>query len=81
MKKDLPLHSALYTPLEIEGIKKVFDMDHLHDEDPLNMDEKMFTEHPLDETTNSIVKNLTTKSIVLAPYNSSKEDIQGEIDS
>jgi len=34
-----------------------------------------FTDHHLDSTQNSMVKNATTKSVILAPFNSTRSDI------
>ncbi len=48
------------------------------DTDPLNMEEKDLTEHQLDTTCTMDLKNVTTKSVVLAPYNSSKSDIKND---
>lgn len=66
---------SLFTPLEMETIKKVFDADLMGEEsDPLSQDTRDFTEHQLDTTCNSDIRNVTTKSVVLAPYNSSKSN-------
>ena len=35
----------------------------------------MFTEHMLDSTQNSILKNAETKSVILAPFNSTKSNL------
>ena len=32
----------------------------------------LFTEHALDSTTNALMKNCTTKSVILAPFNSTR---------
>lgn len=64
----------IFTPLELEQIKKVYDMDTIHQSDPINEEERDLTEHLLDTTCNLDVKNVTTKSVVLAPYNSSKSE-------
>jgi len=42
------------------------------------MEEKDLTEHQLDTTCTMDLKNVTTKSVVLAPYNSSKSDIKND---
>lgn len=60
----------------MEQIKKVFDMDSLHENDPIDQEEKDLTEHLLDTTCNLDIKNVTTKSVVLAPYNSSKSETE-----
>lgn len=52
-------------------------MDAMHT-DPIDQDEKDLTEHLLDTTCNLDVKNVTTKSVVLAPYNSSKSDVRND---
>ena len=66
--------SSLFTPLEIETIKKVFDLEQ-REIDPMAESERDFTEYELDVTQNSILKNVTTKSVVLAPYNSSQSNV------
>lgn len=38
----------------------------------------MFTEHALDSTTNALMKNCSTKSVVLAPFNSTRTHIARE---
>lgn len=37
----------------------------------------MFTEHCLDSINNSIMKNSETKSVILAPFNSTKSNLNG----
>jgi hypothetical protein len=37
--------------------------------------EHLFTEHALDSTTNALLKNCSTKSVVLAPFNSTRTHI------
>lgn len=39
----------------------------------------IFPEHLLDSTQNSMVKNCTTKSIILAPFNSTKSHIEAAL--
>ena len=39
------------------------------------LDKDMFTEHALDSTQNSLLKNCETKSVILAPFNSTKSNI------
>lgn len=39
--------------------------------------EHFFTEHALDSTTNVLLKNCSTKSVVLAPFNSTRSHIEG----
>jgi hypothetical protein len=39
------------------------------------IDKDMFTEHLLDSTQNSIFKNCETKSVILAPFNSTKSNL------
>jgi hypothetical protein len=43
---------------------------------PSDLDKDMFTEHMLDSTQNSILKNCETKSVILAPFNSTKSNLQ-----
>ena len=78
MKQTQAKLSQIYTPLEIEQIKKVYDMDTIHQCDPIDQEEKDLTEHQLDTTCNLDIKNVTTKSVVLAPYNSSKSEIMND---
>ena len=40
------------------------------------LDKDQFTEHMLDSTQNSILKNAETKSVILAPFNSTKSNLQ-----
>lgn len=40
-----------------------------------------FTEHMLDSTNNSMLKNCTTKSVILAPFNSTKSDLRNHDNS
>ena len=35
----------------------------------------MFTEHMLDTTQNTMAKNCETKSVILAPFNSTKSNV------
>jgi len=42
---------------------------------PSELDKDMFTEHMLDSTQNSILKNCETKSVILAPFNSTKSNL------
>ena len=39
------------------------------------LEKDMFTEHMLDSTQNSILKNCETKSVILAPFNSTKSNL------
>jgi hypothetical protein len=45
------------------------------DGSPCDLDKDMFTEHLLDSTQNSILKNCETKSVILAPFNSTKSNL------
>ncbi len=70
----------MFTEQEKETIKNEFSYS---DQDRLNRNETqnagghqdLFTEHMLDSTNNSLMKNCTTKSVILAPFNSTKSDI------
>ena len=58
--------------------------DQLHNSDGETLQSRdLFTEHQLDSTQNSILKNCETKSIILAPFNSTKSnlDANGECTS
>ena len=74
MKQELSKPVSLFTQLEMESIKKVFDSERMTETDPLDQSMRLFTEHQLDTTCNSEMKNVTTKSVVLAPYNSSRSN-------
>lgn len=41
-----------------------------HDSVETDNQDRLFTEHPLDSTQNSLMRNATTKSVILAPFNS-----------
>jgi len=41
-------------------------------------EEPLFTEHALDSTTNALMKNCTTKSVILAPFNSTRTHLVRE---
>jgi serine/threonine protein kinase len=43
--------------------------------EPSELDKDMFTEHMLDTTQNSTLKNCETKSVILAPFNSTKSNL------
>lgn len=50
--------------------------DQLHNSDGETLQSRdLFTEHQLDSTQNSILKNCETKSIILAPFNSTKSNL------
>jgi len=44
-------------------------------------EDRYFTEHPLDSTSNSLMRNATTKSVILAPFNSTLTHMDSEEDS
>lgn len=58
----------IFTDTEKNIIKKEYTY---NDTTRLNWNEH-FTEHQLDSTYNSLVKNCSTKSVILAPFNSTK---------
>jgi len=41
-----------------------------------DLDKDMFTEHLLDSAQNSMLKNCETKSVILAPFNSTKSNLE-----
>jgi len=43
-----------------------------------DLDKDMFTEHCLDSINNEIMKNSETKSVILAPFNSTKSNLNSE---
>ena len=50
--------------------------DQFHNSDGETLQSRdLFTEHQLDSTQNSILKNCETKSIILAPFNSTKSNL------
>lgn len=61
----------IFTETEKNIIRKEFTY---NDTTRLNRNEH-FTEHQLDSTYNSLVKNCSTKSVILAPFNSTKTHI------
>ena len=44
-------------------------------EEPSELEADNFTEHMLDSTQNSMLKNCETKSVILAPFNSTKSNL------
>ena len=43
--------------------------------DDIDIDQDMFTEHKLDSIDNEVLKNSETRSIILAPFNSTKSNL------
>lgn len=41
----------------------------------------MFTDHLLDSVANNLLKNCETKSIILAPFNSTRSNLQEKLDN
>ena len=66
--KDTPVKLDIFTETEKNIIWREFTY---NDTTRLNWNEH-FTEHGLDSTYNSLVKNCSTKSVILAPFNSTK---------
>lgn len=63
----------LFTQQEKDYIKNEFTY---NDTDRFNRNETdPFTEHMLDSTNNSMLKNQTSKSVILAPFNSTKSNL------
>lgn len=63
----------MFTEQEKEYIKKEFTY---NDTDRYNRNETdPFPEHLLDSTQNSMLKNQSSKSVILAPFNSTKSNI------
>ena len=65
----------MFTEQEKEYIKNEFTY---NDADRYNRNEGAdpFTDHMLDSTQNSMFKNNTSKSVILAPFNSTKSDLE-----
>lgn len=62
----------MFTDQEKEYIKNEFTY---NETERFNRNEDPFTEHMLDSTNNSMLKNNETKSVILAPFNSTKSDV------
>ena len=68
----------LFSEQEKDYIKSEFTY---NDADRYNRNEGAddpFTEHLLDSTQNSMLKNCTRKSVILAPFNSTKSNLDEE---
>ena len=67
----------IFTKTEKNIIQKEFTY---NDTARLNWNEwqEFFTEHGLDSTCNSLIKNCSTKSVILAPFNSTKTHISSQ---
>jgi serine/threonine protein kinase len=65
----------LFTDQEREYIKNEFTY---NDTERYNRNDDPFTDHMLDSTNNSMLKNNETKSVILAPFNSTKSDINAK---
>lgn len=71
IKTDIDIFTA--TEKDIMRIEFTYnDTDRLNRNTQVNDDEDTFTDHNLDSTFNSLVKNNSTKSVILAPFNSTK---------
>lgn len=84
--EDVNDNLQIFTENEINTIKKEFTYNNVwrlnrnlhqqtHTHDSYQAEDKFFTEHPLDSTNNSLMRNATTKSVILAPFNSTKTHI------
>lgn len=73
--KDVDESIQLFTEQEKETIRSEFTY---NDADRYNRNEGVdpFTDHMLDSTQNSMLKNCTSKSVILAPFNSTKSDLE-----
>lgn len=75
--KDVVSEMSLFTDLEKEKIYGEFNyytMNKATDEDKVNQTDP-FTEQMLASTQNSMLRNVSTKSVILAPFNSTKSHI------
>jgi len=62
--------------LGLLGLDQQQQQDMMHNtEGEILLSKDMFTEHQLDSTQNSILKNCETKSVILAPFNSTKSNL------
>lgn len=67
----------LFTDQEKEYIKNEFTY---NDSERYNRNETdPFTDHLLDSTNNSLCKNASTKSVILAPFNSTRSDLENYV--
>jgi hypothetical protein len=56
-------------------------LDLRNDPNASELDKDMFTEHMLDSTQNTVIKNCQTKSVILAPFNSTRSDLKEQEES
>jgi hypothetical protein len=70
--KDAALEVEIFTEAEKEIVRTEFRYERRrHDGDS----QTLFTEQNIDSTQNDLTKNVTTKSVILAPFNSTKSHI------
>ena len=89
---DAPSSLEIFTESEMATIKKEFTYNNVrrlnrnldHQTNTEKTEDRAFTEHPLDSTSNSLMRNATTKSVILAPFNSTLTHIdpdEGSLDA
>ncbi len=74
---DVTTDVEIFNEAEKEIIKRDFsynDMDRFR----RNEDDLFFTEHALDSTQNALLKNCTTRSVILAPFNSTRSNLKAD---
>lgn len=87
--QDAPSSLEIFTESEMATIKKEFTYNNVRrlNRNMMNVtnteqtEDRYFTEHPLDSTSNSLMRNATTKSVILAPFNSTLTHMDSEEDS
>eukprot|EP01022_Parablepharisma_sp_SALTPOND_P025584 TRINITY_DN5_c0_g2_i1.p1 TRINITY_DN5_c0_g2~~TRINITY_DN5_c0_g2_i1.p1 ORF type:complete len:1045 (-),score=116.51 TRINITY_DN5_c0_g2_i1:7703-10837(-) len=68
------MKAVIFTEEEIEAVMKEYEYTRKEG----NIENRtLFTEQNIDSTVNDLTKNITTKSIILAPFNSTKSNISG----
>lgn len=79
--ENVPHDLVIFTESEKGTIKKEFTYNNVRrlnwnfmhysqaSNDSHQTQERYFTEHPLDSTNNELLRNATTKSVILAPFN------------
>ena len=65
---------AIFTEEEIQNVKKEYEYTRKGE---ASENRTLFTEQNIDSTVNDLTKNITTKSIILAPFNSTKSNLSG----
>ncbi len=82
MKQGQGIEVEIFSKQEKTNIRHEFTYDETAGEKSQiieNSDKFLFPEHLLDSTQNSLIKNCTSKSVILAPFNSTKSHIDATL--